>query len=59
MLIVRNPEDGFASLTPSIAGSLQGGGGFNEKGIAIGMQTRWSKDVAFLASQLFLEFLWY
>ncbi|HHF56417.1 MAG TPA: hypothetical protein ENL42_05850 [Thermoplasmatales archaeon] len=45
VLIVRKPEDGYASITASVAGSLHGGGGFNEKGIAIGMQTCWSRDV--------------
>ncbi len=44
VLIVRKPEDGYASITPSVAGSLHGGGGFNEKGIAVGMQTCWSND---------------
>lgn len=44
VLIVRKPSDGYASITPSVAGSLHGAGGFNEKGIAIGMQTCWSND---------------
>ncbi|MCD6330709.1 MAG: hypothetical protein J7L80_00730 [Thermoplasmata archaeon] len=47
VLIVRKPKDGYASLTPSVAGSLHSGGGFNEKGIAIGMQTCWSRDATF------------
>lgn len=47
VLIVRNPKNGYASLIPSVAGSLHGGGGFNEKGIAIGMQTCWSRDATF------------
>lgn len=44
VLIVRNPDNGYASINPSIAGSMHGGGGFNEKGIAIGQQVCWSKD---------------
>ena len=44
VLIVRKPANGYASVTPSVAGSLHGGGGFNEKGIAVGMQTCWSND---------------
>lgn len=44
VLIVRNPDNGFASVNPSIAGSMHGGGGFNEQGIAIGQQVCWSKD---------------
>jgi len=44
VLIVRKPQDGYASITASVAGALHGGGGFNEKGIAVGMQTCWSRD---------------
>jgi hypothetical protein len=44
VLIVRKPENGWASISPSIAGSMHGGGGFNEQGIAIGQQVCWSKD---------------
>ena len=44
VLIVRNPDDGYASLNPSVAGTMHGGGGINEQGIAIGQQICWSKD---------------
>lgn len=44
VLIIRKPQDGFASLNPSVAGALNGAGGINEKGIAIGAQVCWSKD---------------
>ncbi|MEM1514176.1 MAG: C45 family peptidase [Candidatus Thermoplasmatota archaeon] len=47
VLIVRKPKNGYASVSPSFVGSLHGGGGFNEKGIAIGMQTCWSNDSTF------------
>jgi len=47
VLIVRNPDDGYASISPSVAGTMHGGGGFNEQGIAIGQQVCWSKDYTF------------
>ncbi len=45
VLIVREPRDGYASLSPSVAGSLHGGGGFNEEGVAVGIHTSWTGDV--------------
>ena len=47
VLVVRNPDDGYASLCPSVAGAMHGGGGINEQGIAIGQQVCWSKDYTF------------
>jgi len=47
VLIVRNPDNGYASLCPSVAGAMHGGGGINEQGIAIGQQVCWSKDQTF------------
>lgn len=47
VLIVRKPKNGYASVSPSFAGSLHGGGGFNERGIAVGMQVCWSNDSTF------------
>jgi hypothetical protein len=44
VLIIRNPDNGYASISPSVAGTMHGGGGFNEQGIAIGQQVCWSKD---------------
>jgi len=44
VLIVRKPKDGYSSISPSVAGSLSGGGGFNERGIAVGIHTCWSND---------------
>jgi len=44
VLIVRNPDNGYASLCPSVAGTMHGGGGFNDQGIAVGQQVCWSKD---------------
>ena len=47
ILIVRKPDDGLASLAPSIAGSTHTGGGINEDGVALGIQICWSKDQTF------------
>jgi hypothetical protein len=47
ILVVRNPENGSASLCPSIAGSFHTGGGINEHGVALGIQICWSKDQTF------------
>ncbi|MBC7129251.1 MAG: hypothetical protein H5T45_05935 [Thermoplasmatales archaeon] len=55
VLIVRKPKNGYASVSPSFAGSLHGGGGFNEKGIAIGMQTCWSRDSTFYGTPEFIK----
>jgi hypothetical protein len=44
ILVVRNPDEGYASLCPSVAGSMHGGGGINDQGIALGQQVCWSKD---------------
>ena len=47
VLVVRNPENGYASIAPSFAGSMHGGGGFNSQGIAVGQQALWSTDYSF------------
>lgn len=47
VLVVREPDDGIASFSPSVAGSMHGGGGFNLKQVSIGMQVCWSKDQTF------------
>jgi hypothetical protein len=47
VLIVRNPENGSASLCPSIAGSFHTGGGMNSYGVSLGIQICWSKDQTF------------
>ena len=47
VLVIRNPENGYASIAPSFAGSMHGGGGFNSQGIAVGQQALWSKDYSF------------
>lgn len=47
ILVVRNPEDGSASLSPSIAGSFHTGGGMNIHGVSLGIQICWSKDQTF------------
>ncbi|MBS3748623.1 MAG: hypothetical protein KGY65_02340 [Candidatus Thermoplasmatota archaeon] len=47
MLVVREPDDSIASISPSVAGSMHGGGGFNMKQISVGMQVCWSNDQTF------------
>jgi hypothetical protein len=47
VLIVRNPDDGSASLCPAIAGSFHTGGGMNSQGVCLGIQICWSKDQTF------------
>ena len=44
VLIVRNPDNGHASVSPTVAGAMHFGGGINNQGIGIGMQVCWSKD---------------
>lgn len=42
ILIVREPDNGFASLYPSIACDIGSVGGINENGIGIGYKLSWS-----------------
>lgn len=44
VLIVRHPESGYASLIPTVAGAMHGGGGINEQGIAVGQQICQSRN---------------
>lgn len=47
VLVLRNPVNGYASLAPSVAGSMHGGGGINTQAIALGQQVCWSSDNTF------------
>jgi hypothetical protein len=47
VLVIRNPTDGYASISPSVAGSMHGGGGMNSQAIALGQQVCWSNDYTF------------
>ena len=47
VLIVRNPEEGYASADPDWAGHIFSWGGVNEKGIAIGETTCYTDDYTF------------
>jgi predicted choloylglycine hydrolase len=47
ILVIRNPENGSASIAPAIAGSFHTGGGMNSHGICLGIQICWSKDQTF------------
>lgn len=44
VLIIRNPENGYKSINPSIAGSINFYQGINERNISIGLQVCWSDD---------------
>ncbi len=44
ILMIRNPENGYKSLSPAIAGSINFYQGVNEKQIAAGIQVSWSDD---------------
>jgi hypothetical protein len=45
VLLIRNPEHGYLSLSPSISGDLGLYGGFNENGIAISWVSGFSNDI--------------
>jgi len=47
ILIVRNPDAGYASLVPEFAGSIGCWHGINEKGIAVGENTCITNDSTF------------
>ena len=55
VLIIRKPENGYASLCPSVAGAPNGAGGINEKGIGIGSQVCWSDDQGFNGPPILLR----
>ena len=55
ILIIRNPKNGYASMIPSIAGSLHGGGGFNSAAMAIGMHTSMTFDYKFNGTPAFFK----
>jgi hypothetical protein len=44
ILMVRDPDDGYASLEPSFSGVIGGSGGINENGIGIGTLVSYSWD---------------
>jgi hypothetical protein len=47
IIIVRNPDIGYASLAPELPGSIGSWNGINEKGIAIGEDTCITNDTTF------------
>ncbi len=47
ILVVRDPAEGTASISPAIAGSCHTGGGMNANGVCLGIQICWSKDQTF------------
>jgi len=44
LVIIRKPQKGYASFTPSLAGEVDCESGMNEKGIAVGMLSSWSNN---------------
>jgi hypothetical protein len=44
VLVVRKPDNGYASLYPIVAGILFEGSGMNEKGISLGMKASFSDE---------------
>ena len=55
VLIIRKPAGGYASITPSIIGRINGGGGFNEKGIAYSVMLSWSVDQSYLGPNFIIS----
>jgi hypothetical protein len=47
IIIIRNPEDGFASLSPDFAGHICTWNGFNEKSISVSETTVHAYDTTF------------
>jgi hypothetical protein len=52
VLLIRNPDQGYLSLSPSVAGDLGLYGGFNEEGIAISWVSGFSDDIDFIGVPL-------
>lgn len=44
LVIIRKPQKGYASFTPSFAGEVDCESGMNEKGIMVGMLSSWSNN---------------
>jgi len=48
IIIIRNPNDAYASLTPIFAGDVLSIGGFNENGVAVSELTILGEDTTYL-----------
>ena len=44
VILVHNPDDGYASMSPIWSGGMGSAGGINEKGIAVSETTCWTTD---------------
>lgn len=51
ILLVRKPDNGYASMAPSLAG-LYGGGGINENGVVFGSLGSWSNDYSYYGTPM-------
>jgi hypothetical protein len=52
LLVIRKPDNGYASIDVSFAGNVGCSGGINEKGIGIGLMTSFSDDETLHGTQL-------
>lgn len=55
VLVIRKPSEGYASITSTLVGRINGGGGFNEKGIAYSVMLSWSIDQSFLGPNFIIS----
>jgi hypothetical protein len=55
VLVIRKPSGGYASITPTLVGRINGGGGFNEKGIAYSIMLSWSIDQSFFGPNFIIS----
>ena len=51
ILLIRKPDNRYASMTPSLAG-LYGGGGINENGVVFGSLGSWSNDYSYYGTPM-------
>ena len=51
ILLIRKPDNGYASMAPSLAG-LYGGGGINENGVVFGSLGSWSNDYTYYGTPM-------
>jgi hypothetical protein len=47
LIIIRKPQNGYASFAPSFAGEVDCESGLNEKGIMVGMLSSWSHNATY------------
>ena len=55
VLIIREPNDGYSSVSPSVIGTSHMGGGVNENGISVGLQVCSSQDNKFSGTPAWIK----